>query len=64
LEEVSAQGLRARPDVLAAASPLPDGDGVLLRLAAVSVEEGMRRLRALLAFLVPMLADDPWARKW
>lgn len=64
LEDVSAQGLRTRPDVLAAASPLPDGDGVLLRLAAVSVEEGMRRLRALLAFLVPMLADDPWARKW
>jgi len=47
--------------VLAAASPL--ADGVLLRLAARSVEDGMAAIRAHLAFAAALLGDDPLARR-
>ncbi|QSQ20454.1 urease accessory protein UreD [Pyxidicoccus parkwayensis] len=38
-------------------------DGLLLRAAAVSVEELLRATRAWLSFLPPLLGDDPWARR-
>jgi urease accessory protein len=47
--------------VLAAASPL--ADGVLLRVAARSVEAGMAALRAHLAFLAGPLDGDPLLRR-
>ena len=47
--------------VLVAASPL--GDGVLLRLAARSVEAGMAAIRGHLAFLAGPLDGDPLLRR-
>ncbi len=49
---------------VAAASPLPGGDGVVVRAAATSVERLHRGARALLAGLPAVLGDDPFARKW
>ncbi len=46
--------------VLAAASPL--GDGVLLRVAARTVEEGLAFLRARLAFAADVTGVDPFSR--
>jgi urease accessory protein len=45
-----------------AASPLGD-DVLMLRLAAVSVEELLRELRDRLAVIPTLLGDDPWARR-
>ena len=45
------------------ASPLRDG-GALLRMAGVSVEQVAHAFRSHLAFLSPLLGDDPWSRKW
>ncbi len=47
--------------VLAAASPL--ADGLILRLASRSVEEGMQALRAHLSFLAAPLDGDPLLRR-
>ncbi len=47
--------------VLAAASPVREG--VVLRLASRSVEEGMRALRAHLSFLAEPLGGDPLLRR-
>jgi urease accessory protein len=61
LSEVAA--LPASPDapVLAAASPV--GDGVLLRIGARTVEEGMAAVRHHLAFLAAPLDGDPLLRR-
>jgi urease accessory protein len=50
-------------DLIESAVPLADG-GALLRIAGVSVEQVGQRLRDDLAFLLPLLGDDPWSRKW
>jgi urease accessory protein len=50
-------------DCILAASPLRDG-GTLVRMAGVSVEQVGRVLRNDFAFLLPLLGDDPWSRKW
>ena len=50
-------------DLIESASPLADR-GTLLRMAGVSVEQIGRVLRERLAFLHPLLGDDPWRRKW
>lgn len=50
-------------DFIESASPLADR-GTLLRMAGVSVERLGRVLRERLAFLHPLLGDDPWSRKW
>ncbi len=47
--------------VLAAASPV--GDGLVLRLASRSVEEGMQALRSHLSFLADPLGGDPLLRR-
>lgn len=49
-------------DLIESASPLADR-GTLLRMAGVSVEQLGRVLRERLAFLHPLLGDDPWSRK-
>jgi urease accessory protein len=60
--EALAQAPASRQDaVLAAASPL--ADGVLLRLAARSVEDGMAAIRSHLAFLATPLDGDPLLRR-
>jgi urease accessory protein len=61
LEELSRAPAAAGADVLEVASPV--GDGVLLRLAARSVEAGMTALRARLAFLSEPLDGDPLLRR-
>lgn len=48
---------------LLAASPLRQG-GVVVRMAGASVEQVGRTLREQLAFLYPLIGDDPWSRKW
>lgn len=50
-------------DLIESASPLADG-GTLFRMAGVSVERLGGVLRERLAFLHPLLGDDPWNRKW
>jgi urease accessory protein len=60
--QVSALPVANRAALIPSVSPLGT-DGLLLRAAAVSVEELLRATRAWLAFLPPLLGDDPWARR-
>ncbi len=60
--QVSALPVASRAALIPSVSPLGD-DGLLLRAAAVSVEELLRATRTWLAFLPPLLGDDPWARR-
>ncbi len=53
----------AEASVLVTASPVGE-DGAILRVAATSVEEATRTLRADLRALPDLLGDDPFARKW
>ncbi|MDI1478172.1 urease accessory protein UreD [Polyangium sp. y55x31] len=53
---------QVRSRLLATASPRPGG--AVLRVAGEEPEDVAAFLRASLAFLVPLLGDDPWARKW
>ncbi|MBI3414649.1 MAG: urease accessory protein UreD [Verrucomicrobia bacterium] len=62
LDWTAAQPITPRSDLVFAASPLHEG--VLLRLAGVSVEEVGRAIHARLGFVRDLLKDDPWARKW
>jgi len=50
-------------DLLLSAAPL-GGDGAILRMAGTGVEQVSTALREHLRFLVPLLGDDPWLRKW
>jgi urease accessory protein len=52
-----------RPEIVAAASPIGD-DGVVLRLAAASIEPLLTFARSALSALRASLGDDPVARKW
>ena len=52
-----------RPDMIESASSLADG-GAILRIAGVNLEQVAQILRDKLAFLHPLLGDDPWSRKW
>jgi urease accessory protein len=61
LEAVSGVAAAGDAPVLEAASPL--ADGVLLRVAARSVEDGMAALRSRLAFLAAPLDGDPLLRR-
>jgi urease accessory protein len=55
--------IRRRPDQLVTATPIGEC-GCLLRVAATSVEQTAKMVRAYLGFLPALLGDDPWARKW
>jgi urease accessory protein len=50
-------------DLVAAASPLADGSGTLVRVAATSAERLHAGVRTILAALPAALGDDPFARK-
>ncbi len=63
LQEVAAMPLEKKSDLLISANPLSEG-ALLLRIAAVSTERAGQTLRRMLAFLPPLLGDDPWSRKW
>ena len=52
-----------RADLLLSAAPLGD-DGVLLRLAGLSVEQVGAVLQQYLAIVATLLGDDPWACKF
>jgi urease accessory protein len=52
-----------RADLLLAAAPLAE-DGVLLRLAGLSVEQVGATLQQYLAIVATLLGDDPWACKF
>jgi urease accessory protein len=60
---VNALPLERRADLLVSAAPLDEG-GALLRMAGTSVEQVSAAVREHLRFLVPLLGDDPWLRKW
>ena len=55
--------IERRSDLVVSAAPLAD-DGALLRMAGTGVEQVGATLREHLRFLVPLLGDDPWLRKW
>ena len=59
--ELDSQPPAARAAVLESASALEGG--LVVRLAAASVEELVRALRARLAGIPALLGDDPWARR-
>jgi urease accessory protein len=52
-----------RADLLLSAAPLGE-DGVVLRLAGVSVEQVGGALKQYLAIVPTLLGDDPWACRW
>jgi urease accessory protein len=54
--------LRPRADCVEQANDL-GGDVLLVRIAAVSVEDVLHRVRDHLRFLPELLGDDPWARR-
>jgi hypothetical protein len=49
-------------DLVLSASPV--AGGALLRIVAVTPEHALRALREQFSFVVGILGDDPWARKW
>jgi urease accessory protein len=51
-----------RPDLVFSASRV--ADGVVLRVAATSVEAVGRKIHRILTPIAELLGDDPWARKW
>ena len=62
LARVTALPVTTRADLIPSASPLGT-HGLLLRAAAVSVEALVHTTRDWLAFLPPLLGDNPWARR-
>jgi urease accessory protein len=59
---ISALPVSSRAALIPSVSPL-GAEGLLLRAAAVSVEDLLRTTRDWLSFLPPLLGDDPWARR-
>jgi urease accessory protein len=66
LANLSTAAPARQADFILAAAPLGQsgGDGCAVRIAGTSVEAVSRQIRRLLAFVPPMLGDDPWSRKW
>lgn len=60
--EIQALPVNRQAPVIRSASELEGG--CLVRLMAVQIESILLELRRLLAFLCPLLGDDPWTRKW
>jgi len=52
----------ARARLIESANPLGE-HALLIRMAAVSVEDVLRSIRAHLSFLPALLGDDPWTRR-
>ena len=62
VERIRASPLGRRADRIAAAAVV--GDGCVLRVVGVSVENVARTVREWCACLPRELGDDPWSRKW
>jgi urease accessory protein len=62
LRTLSARPVERLAALVCSASPI--GDGAVLRVAGESVEEVGWELRQHLTFLIELLGDDPWVRKW
>lgn len=54
--------VQRRADVVTAASPL--ADGLLVRVAATTVEAVREELQALLSLVAPVVGAHPWDRRW
>jgi urease accessory protein len=63
LSAVSRAPIAPGAELVESASALEDG-GIILRMAGIHTEQVGLALRRRLAFLHPLLGDDPWARKW
>lgn len=63
VQEVSNLPVGKHAELVVSAWPLADG-GALLRMCGLSVERVTAALHERLAFLRPLLGDDPWSRKW
>jgi urease accessory protein len=63
LEEAARAPIIKHADLIVSASRLRDGS-TLLRMAGLSVEQVGQAFRRYSTFLVPLLGDDPWSRKW
>jgi urease accessory protein len=61
-EELQSSPAPARANCLESASALGEG-ALLVRVAAVSAEDVVHRIRAYLDFLPALLGDDPWTRR-
>lgn len=59
---VAQRPIERRADLLVSASRLGD-DGVIVRLASVSVERVAQKIREFLTFVPALLGDDPWTRR-
>ncbi len=62
LAAVGGQPVTRNASLIVTASPIREG--VIVRLAGENSEDVAREIRAGLAFVTPMLGDDPWSRKW
>ena len=62
VERIGALPLGRRADRITSAAVV--GDGCVLRVAGVSVEEVARTVREWCAVVPRELGDDPWSRKW
>jgi urease accessory protein len=62
VERIGTSPLGRRADRIASAAVV--GDGCVLRVAGVSVEEVAHTVREWCACLPRELGDDPWSRKW
>jgi urease accessory protein len=62
--EMNTAPLVRRADLLMSAAPLAGDDGILLRLAGLSVEQVGGALRRFLNFVPSLLGDDPWSCKF
>lgn len=60
--QLSALPVTPRAGLICSASPL-GSEGLVLRAAAVSLEELLSTTREWLSFLPALLGDDPWARR-
>jgi urease accessory protein len=63
VSRVNALPVTSRADLLIGASAIP-GEGCVLRMAGISVENVGRAARDYLSFVPALLGDDPWSRKW
>jgi urease accessory protein len=63
LTMVAQTPVTARADLIVGASAVGEG-AAILRIASVSTERVVLALREYLSFVVPLLGDDPWRRRW
>src|SRR5215467_2853283 len=62
--EIDTAPLARHADLLMSAAPLAGGEGMLVRLAGLSVDQVGGVLRRFLNFVPSLLGDDPWSCKF